>query len=369
MKRNALFRIILWSIVIAILTTVMVGVGFGISFNRNDRGRDRTESVLVTTPPEASIAPYAANAVVTANALNIRKSPTSESEVVGHFEKDEAVMVTRVESVNGVEWAYVTEPVTGWVMRGYLNMKVDIPQETMVTPESNGYGCPAADIGELDIEWFAGDITICPGNTDRITVREDGSFDDRYTMVIRRDGDSLKIRFFQEERNMIGLHNIPEKDLTITVPTDWYCRALEIETASATVDVCDMTIGVVDFSGASGSCTFENCTVETMNMETASGDVRITGSLNTLDCDAASAKIHAVLNNVPSRLDMETMSGDLELTLPADAGFTLNLDSLSGSFSTDFQTKMVSKNHVAGDGACRIQISALSGDVTIHKAN
>ena len=367
MKRNALIRIILWSIVIAILTTIMVGVGFGVSFNRNRR-TDRTEAVLVTTPPEASITPDAANAVVTADALNIRKSPTSEAEVVGHFEKNEAIRVTRVETVNGVEWAYVAEPYTGWVMRKYLDMKSDVPQETMVAADVGRDTFPASAVRELDIEWATGDIKIYPGTTDQITVSEDGDLNGKYTTVIHLDGDSLEIRFSDRDINVIGLGSIPEKDLTITVPVDWYCQALEIEAASATVDVSDLTMGEVSIETASGKSTFENCTVEAVDIGTASGDVRFIGSLNILDCDAASAKINAVLSNVPRRLDLETMSGDLDLTLPAEAGFTLRLDSVSGDFTSDFQTSQVNGNHVAGDGACRIDVQALSGDVTIRKA-
>ena len=100
MKRSALFRIILWSIVIAILTTAMVGIGFGISFNR--RRPSAQEVLAVTTTPEAFIAPYDANAMVISNGLNIRKSPSAEAEVVGHFEKRDAITVT--------EWS----PLTAW---------------------------------------------------------------------------------------------------------------------------------------------------------------------------------------------------------------------------------------------------------------
>lgn len=365
MKRSALFRIILWSIVIAILTTAMIGIGFGISFNRR---RSSTEAVLaVTTPPEASIAPKISNARITASGLNVRKMPDSMSEVVGNLHKNDKIIVTRTESVSGIRWAYTTEPITGWVMAEYIEL-YDMPvEETMTSANSNGYGCPAEDIRELDIEWLSGKIKIYPGNTDRITVEENGDISDKYAMVIQRDRDSLKIRFFQEDRHVIGLHSIPDKDLTITVPVDWYCESLEIETASASLEVRDLDIGEVEFSGASGTCDFDNCTVDLLDIGTASGDVRFTGSLNRLDCDAASANVYAELTNVPYSMDLETMSGDLELILPQNAGYTLQMDTMSGNFTTEFLTKGLNGMQVSGDGACRINISALSGDVTIRK--
>lgn len=285
MKRNALIRIILWSLVIVILSTILIGVGFGISFNRYSHSEDPI----------------------------VIEEITNRSETQG--------------------------------------------QDTF----------PAAQIRELDIEWAAGDIRIHRGNTDQITVSEYDLTDGKYTMVLRQDGDTLEIRFAQKDFHMIGINVIPQKNLTITVPVDWYCESLDIEAASATVEVCDLNIGEVDFSGASGTCEFENCTVGQLDIDTASGDVRFVGSLNVLDCDAASADIYAVLSNVPSRMDLDTMSGDLELTLPKDAGFTLSMDALSDDFNTDFDISHTNGKLVSGDGACRIQIDALSGDVTIHK--
>ena len=128
-----------------------------------------------------------------------------------------------------------------------------------------------------------------------------------------------------------------------------------------------MTIREVDFDGASGTCEFENCTVDEMDIDTASGDIRFIGALDILDCDAASASVYAVLSNTPSRLDMDSMSGDLDITLPGDAGFTVTLDGMTSDFSSDFETTVKNGNQVCGDGRCRINIDAMSGDVTIRK--
>ena len=62
------------------------------------------------------------------------------------------------------------------------------------------------------------------------------------------------------------------------------------------------------------------------------------------------------------------VSGDLDLTLPENSGFTLSLDALSGNFRSTFPTTAQGNTYVCGDGSCRITVSALSGDVTINKA-
>ena len=228
-----------------------------------------------------------------------------------------------------------------------------------------------SEVQELEIEWVAGDILIQPTDTDQITVKEDGVSDPKYTMVLRQSGNTLKIQFCEDTAFGFGIHfNTPDitKDLTILVPKDWQLDSLEIDCASATVEVNDMTIREVDFDGASGTCEFENCTVEEMDIDTASGDVKFVGSLGMLDCDAASASVYAVLSNTPRRLDMDSMSGDLEIVLPENAGFTLALTAMSSDFTSDFETSMKNGNYVCGDGSCRINVDALSGDVIIRKS-
>ena len=375
MKRNALFRIILWSIVVAILTTIMVGVGFGISLNR--RRMDVVEATMSpVTMPERNNVDHGANATVTATAVNVRQTPHPDGMVIGAVHQGERIMVTRTESVEGTQWAYCVSPLTGWIVAEYLDIlpesiHTEPPQiqETMVSGDPGDEDTfDASAIRELEIEWTAGDILIQPGRSDKIIVKEDDVSADRYAMYLQQEGDTLKIRYAQSVKNFIGLNDLMEKDLTIYVPADWYCESLEIDAAAATVEVNDLNIGEVDFDGASGTCAFENCTVEEIDLDTASGDVRFVGSLNILDCDAASASVFASLTNVPSRLDMDMMSGDLELNLPADAGFTLRMDTMGDNFRSEFQTELKNGSYVSGDGACRINIDALSGDVTIHKS-
>lgn len=221
----------------------------------------------------------------------------------------------------------------------------------------------ASEIRDLHIEWAAGSITIEPGDTDVIKVREYGSGN---PFVCRQSGDKLVIKFDDIEV-YFGITIEHSKDLVITVPRDWVCGTLEMDVASANVDVSNLTIQNVEFDGASGVCTFANCNVSEMDMDTASGDIRFSGSLNYLECDAASADCVLVLSNVPRVIDMDGASGDMDITLPEGSGFTVSMDGLSTDFTSEFD--FVSRNgcYVCGDGSCRIEIDAMSGDLTIRK--
>lgn len=229
----------------------------------------------------------------------------------------------------------------------------------------------AKEIRDISIDWVAGSITIAPGDVQDITFSESTVSNDKYAMVWKQSGDKLTIQFCRETVSFgfgVNINGSLNKDLVITVPRDWTCDSLEIDAASAKLEVRDLTIREVEIDTASGISDFENCTVDSLDVDTASGDVEFTGSLNELDCDAASASFVGVLSNVPSRISMDSMSGDLDITLPEDAGFTVDMDAMSSDFSSDFPTTIKNGNHVCGDGRCRIRVNAMSGDVIIRKS-
>lgn len=232
--------------------------------------------------------------------------------------------------------------------------------------ESSSGTVDADAIRNLSIDWTSGSITIRPADVSAITLTEqiNGSSD---SMVFLQTGDTLKISYWKD-KNRFPFGAIPDKDLIIEVPRDWQCDVLEIDTASADVDTEDLTIGKVEFDGASGAFDFRNCILDSLDVDTASGDIRFNGSLNVLDCDAASADCEMVLHNCPSRIEMDMASGDLDLTLPEHCGFTANMEALSGRLESDFAVSRVDGTLVCGDGNCRIDISAMSGNVFIHKS-
>ena len=227
-----------------------------------------------------------------------------------------------------------------------------------------------SQIRDMEIEWAAGSIRILPKDITEICITEEDTNQSRKPMVWKvRDG-KLSIQYAENKKVSLGINTQWDeisKDLLIEVPKDWQCDSMEVTAAAASLEVTDLTIREMEFDGASGSCVFDNCTVEKLDLDTASGNVHFTGSLQQMDCDGASADIQLELSNIPRSLDMDTASGNLDVTLPADAGFTVTLDSLSGEFESDFETTMRGGSYVSGNGRCRIDVDAMSGDVIIRK--
>lgn len=339
------------------------------------------EETMSPSHPESSLIDIDSyNSIITADAVNIRTMPSSESEVAGMLTKGTSLLITKQEIVNEISWGYTPAPVNGWVQMEFVQIQEPVDTEITVMettssqePEITGYGVAldAASIRDIEIEWAAGSIRILPKDITEIRISEQGVNQSEKPMVWKvRDG-KLAIQYAENKKISLGIGIQWDdiiKDLIIEVPKDWQCDSLEVTAAAASLEVKELTIREMEFDGASGSCVFDSCTVETLDLDTASGNVHFTGSLQQMECDAASADIVLELTNVPRSLDMDTASGDLDVTLPADAGFTVTLDTLSGDFESDFETTMRAGSYVAGNGHCRIDVDAMSGDVTIRKS-
>ena len=228
------------------------------------------------------------------------------------------------------------------------------------------------DIHNIEIEWVAGSITIQPDeHAQSIHVTEQSHAGAEYETVIKQSGRTLKIQFCEDSMKFpsFGLDVNFSKDLTITVPADWNCNTIEIDAAATEVDIHNIQMNELDFDGASGNLILDNCSIVEMEIDTASGDVEFSGTLKDLNFDAASARFRGEFFQMPNQLNMKTMSGDLDIVLPDYCPFTCELDTISGSFDTDFATTRENDIYIHGnkDNACHIKISAMSGDVSILK--
>ena len=218
------------------------------------------------------------------------------------------------------------------------------------------------EVSSIFISWASGDIDIQPADQDTVTVSEERSGGS--SMVVRHLGSTLEIEA-GESKLRLGVGKSTQKDLSIRVPRDWLCQSLEIGAAAADIRVDGLPITNVVLNTASVNCVFTDCAVEKMQMNTASGDLDYSGVLKRLELKGASADCNLWLSDAPAAIGMNTASGDLNLTLPDNCGFTLNRSSLSGAFQSDFATTTENDRIVCGDGACQITFSSLSGNINL----
>ena len=359
MKSNAIIRIVIWSIVILVLLAVLIA---GLANNLFTVFHDTT--VANSEPPAMGQSePLAIDqSVPVMSETDIYEMPNSQSKTKGTLAAGDEVVISRSEVINEENWAYITSPDIGWIPAECVT------QDTVNRADSVGSVNPDT-VRDIKIDWVSGSVTVEPGDVQEITFSESGAASDKCKMVWKQSDDTLTIHYSKDSNTVgFGIHiGEGSKDLTVTVPRDWVCNSLELDTASTDLTVRGLTIRDVEIDSASGISRFEGCTVSSLDVDTASGDVTFTGSLSELDFEAASASFTGVLENVPDRVKMDSMSGDLTLTLPEDAGFAVNLDAMSSDFSSDFPTVKKNKDYVCGDGRCKIDVNAMSGDVAILK--
>ena len=154
------------------------------------------------------------------------------------------------------------------------------------------------------------------------------------------------------------------------------CPEVEIETTSGNAGVVDGTWARVDISTLSGAIELAG-DAESAEIETASGKVDIAGALGALDFESVSGNLILATERA-LRLDAETESGSIYLTLPAQDGFTLDYETKSGAFRSalteregafitclDDHATHYSVPALDGGAVSELTIETMSGEVTI----
>lgn len=227
------------------------------------------------------------------------------------------------------------------------------------------FSIPEADINNLEIEWVAGSITIVRGETNEIIAVESAQGEIKDPMAYSLRGNTLKISYVKSGIR-IGFHSTPKKDLHITVPMDWDCSRLSIDSASTDIEIRDLTADTLELNGASSDCILSDCSIGTLELDGASCNLNYSGTLDSLNCDGASTDITAVFTNVPNSINLDGASAELDISLPEDCGFRVEMDGMSNRFSSDFSTTSTDDCYVYGNGACKVEVDGMSTTVRIR---
>lgn len=222
-------------------------------------------------------------------------------------------------------------------------------------------------IHKIHVDWASGNIVFKTSDRETIKIYEEGTASTDQHMTYTHSGSTLSIQYIEAKLYHSSLH-IPSKKLYVEIPATWSGDEIQISVASADILFENITVNEVDLDTASGSVNFTDCKIRSVQLDSASGDIEYTGTLESIHCNAASADLKLTLDNTPSEISMDCASGDIRLTLPEDTGFTVEMDSLSGKFHSEFPATVSGERYIYGDGRCRIEIDSMSGSIHIYKA-
>ena len=170
----------------------------------------------------------------------------------------------------------------------------------------------ASEVGGMEIEWNAGSISILAADTDKITIAAPNSAE----LV----GDVLKILPSADS----------DEELVITVPRDWTCQSMKLQCNGTTVDLQQLSAETLVLNGS--DCVW-----------TVSGDIEI-------------------INIAGNR-------SNLDLTLPQDRGFQVELDWVHNTFHSAYSgVRFDGSKYLCGDQYCKIRVDGLSCVVFIGRS-
>lgn len=208
----------------------------------------------------------------------------------------------------------------------------------------------ASRIQNIDINWAAGSVEIRTADSDQISIEEIRSENAKAKMTYKISGNTLQLDYGEAKVSIgFGCNSMESKNLIVTVPKDWACEELEIDGAYLDIDIQILNVQKIDLDGASCSLNFS-------------------GSLDRIDIDGASAKITLNCTNRISAINVDGASCDLDVTLPKDCGFRLEMDGLNCDLHTELPGIAADGKTVYGDGHCQISVDGISCDVTIHES-
>ena len=229
---------------------------------------------------------------------------------------------------------------------------------------------PAESITALSIDWVAGDVKIMVTDGEEIVVTEhaDRGIPAEYALLLEAD-NTLRIRY---SNDVWGI-DMPEKDLTVLLPRTVAenLTAVDLSGVSADFAVGKLTVrDAFSFDTTSGKLKTEvlTATGAKADVSSVSGDIELDGSFREVKAGSTSGEIDLMLRNAPAAVEVSTVSGEVDVELPAGTGFTLDYSTVSGELECDFPlTKSVDGKYVCGDGACRIEVGTTSGSLSVER--
>ena len=229
---------------------------------------------------------------------------------------------------------------------------------------------PAESITALSIDWVAGDVKIMVTDGEEIVVTEhaDRGIPAEYALLLEAD-NTLRIRY---SNDVWGI-DMPEKDLTVLLPRTVAenLTAVDLSGVSADFAVGKLTVrDAFSFDTTSGKLEMQsmNAPQAKATVSSVSGNVELDGSFREVKAGSTSGEIDLMLRNAPAAVEVSTVSGEVDVELPAGTGFTLDYSTVSGELECDFPlTKSVDGKYVCGDGACRMEIGTTSGSLSVER--
>lgn len=265
--------------------------------------------------------------------------------------------------------------------------------------------------GSIDVKsWNKGEVKIDATKISRASTLADAKENANLVeIVVEKEGNNLRIKTEYPDEGKImrrrSLNVSVKYSLVVpakaSVKIDSVTGSVDLEKIGGTLKVNIVTGGIVvkkadkgvDCETVTGKIELQNITGDVF-METVTGRITasqikgsikatvVTGAIELSEVSEASvvdantvtgSVIYDGKINPNGRYTLNTHSGRIEMTLPADSGFDLEAETFSGRIESDFDIKIsgkISKKRISGvvnKGGPLVKLSTFSGNVYLKK--
>ena len=196
-------------------------------------------------------------------------------------------------------------------------------------------------------------------------------------IVTGYDGDSIVVTATKKgrDRDMIEIEDrsgAGNLDIGVRYPKQCNCDAslqFDVQVPRSVLynfDRISSVSGDVRVTGVTGR----------LHASAVSGDVTIQDVSGTVSASAVSGDVEVVINRLDGADDMKfnSVSGDVNVSLPSSLDADVDMSSFSGSIKTDFAIEVRSERHGSrnwargklGEGSRRLKLSSVSGDISLR---
>lgn len=221
--------------------------------------------------------------------------------------------------------------------------------------------------------------TSSPGNMPHLKVSRNGNtvqaiveWKDRPVFSGWRDETRLEISVPSKYSGTLLAESV-SGDIT---PGNPDYKQLTLKTISGDIDADAVRAASLEIETTSGDASIRELTTDRVKFCTVSGDFKADAVTGDVDAHSTSGDTDMSFTKVPGRVEVKTISGDVHLAMPSDAGFALDARSTSGDVTCDFPIAITSSHQGAGEnslagtvgsGKGSISVKTVSGDIGIAR--
>lgn len=184
-----------------------------------------------------------------------------------------------------------------------------------------------------------------------------------------RDCKNLEIYLPKKSYHEIDVSSV-SADIDYQGSKDNNCTYVKLESVSGNIYIADVKSSKeIEIDSVSGALNFEKVETNQLEVDTVSSKINISGKINHIELDSVSSDVDLMMYEAPETIHCDTVSGMVRLILPENEGFSAVLDSVSGNISSNFEVTYTKKQIVYKNARFIYKFNSVSGDVSINKQN